>query len=39
MLDVGQIWFDFDSLGFDDFGRDFDTLLELGYMEEVMNGR
>jgi hypothetical protein len=39
MLGIGQIWFDFDSLRFDDFSRDLDTLLELGYMEDVMNGR
>jgi hypothetical protein len=39
MLDIGQIWFDFDGLGFDDFGRDLNTLPELGYMEDVMDGR
>jgi hypothetical protein len=26
-------------LGFDDFGRDLHTLPELGYMEDIMNGR
>jgi hypothetical protein len=38
MFCIGQIWFDFDSLGFDDFGRDLNTLLELGYMEDIMDG-
>jgi hypothetical protein len=39
MLCIGQIRFDFDSLRIDDFDRNFDTLLELGYMEDVMDGR
>jgi hypothetical protein len=37
MLGIGQIWFDFNSLRFDDFGRNLNTLLELGYMEDVMD--
>jgi hypothetical protein len=36
---IGQIGFDFDSLGIDDFGGDLDTLSELGYMKDVMDGR
>jgi hypothetical protein len=39
MFCISQIWFDFDSLRFDDCGRDLDTLLELGYMENVMISR
>jgi hypothetical protein len=39
MLCIGQIWFDFDSLGIDDFGGDLNTLSELGYMKDVMDGR
>jgi hypothetical protein len=39
MLCIGQIWFDFDSLGVDDFGGDLNTSSELGYMEDVMDGR
>jgi hypothetical protein len=38
MLCIGQIWFDFDSLGFDDFSRDLNTLLKLGHMEDIMDG-
>jgi hypothetical protein len=38
MLAIGQIWFNFNSLEFDDFGRDLDALLELGYMKDVMDG-
>jgi hypothetical protein len=38
MLCIGQIWFDFDSLGIDDFGGDLNTLPELGYMKDVMDG-
>jgi hypothetical protein len=38
MLSIGQIWFDFDSLGIDDFGGDLNTLYELGYMKDVMDG-
>jgi hypothetical protein len=36
---IGQIWFDFDSLRIDDLGGDFNTLSELGYMKDVMDGR
>jgi hypothetical protein len=36
---IGQIWFDFDSLGIDDFGGDLNTLSKLGYMKDVMDGR
>jgi hypothetical protein len=36
---IGQIGFDFDSLGIDDFGGDLNTLSELGYMKDVMDGR
>jgi hypothetical protein len=39
MFCIGQIWFDFDSLGIDDLGGDFNTLSELGYMKDVMDGR
>jgi hypothetical protein len=38
MLCIGQIRFNFDSLGIDDFGRNLNTLSELGYMEDVMDG-
>jgi hypothetical protein len=38
MFCIGQIWFDFDSLGIDDLGGDFNTLSELGYMKDVMDG-
>jgi hypothetical protein len=36
---IGQIWFDFDNLGIDDLGGDLNTLSELGYMKDVMDGR
>jgi hypothetical protein len=39
MFCIGQIWFDFDSLGIDNLGGDFSTLSELGYMKDVMDGR
>jgi hypothetical protein len=39
MLYIGQIRFDFDNLGIDDFSRNLNTLPELGYMEDVMDGR
>jgi hypothetical protein len=39
MLCIGQIWFDFDNLGIDDLGGDLNTLSELGYMKDVMDGR
>jgi hypothetical protein len=39
MLCIGQIWFDFDSLGIDNFGGDLNTLSEFGYMKDVMDGR
>jgi hypothetical protein len=39
MFCIGQIWFDFDSLGIDDLGGDLNTLSELGYMKDVMDGR
>jgi hypothetical protein len=39
MLCIGQIWFDFDSLGIDDFGGDLNTLSELGYMKDVKDDR
>jgi hypothetical protein len=39
MFYIGQIWFDFDGLGIDDFGGDLNTLSELGYMKDVMDGR
>jgi hypothetical protein len=35
MLCIGQIWFDFDSLGIDDFGGNLNTLSELGYMKNL----
>jgi hypothetical protein len=39
MFCIGQIWLDFYSLGIDDLGGDFNTLSELGYMKDVMDGR
>jgi hypothetical protein len=39
MLCIGQVWFDFDDLGIDDLGRNLNTLPELGYMEDIMDGR
>jgi hypothetical protein len=36
---IGQIRLDFDGLGIDDFSRNFNTLFELGYMEDIMDGR
>jgi hypothetical protein len=36
---IGQIGFDFDSLGIDDLSGDFNTLPELRYMKDVMDGR
>jgi hypothetical protein len=37
MFCISQIRFDFDGLGIDDLGRNFNTLPKLGYMEDVMN--
>jgi hypothetical protein len=39
MFCIGQIGLDFDNLGIDDFGRNLNTFPELGYMEDIMNGR
>jgi hypothetical protein len=39
MFCIGQVWFDFDDLGIDDLGRNLNTLPELGYMEDIMDGR
>jgi hypothetical protein len=39
MFCIGQIRFDFDGLGIDDLGRNFNKLPKLGYMEDVMDGR
>jgi hypothetical protein len=39
MFCIGQIRFDFDSLGIDEFGRKFNTLSELGHMKDIMDGR
>jgi hypothetical protein len=39
MFRISQIWFDFDSLGIDDLGGDLNTLSELRYMKDVMDGR
>jgi hypothetical protein len=39
MFCIVQIRFDFNSLGIDDFGMNLNTLPELGYMEDVMDGR
>jgi hypothetical protein len=36
---IGQIRFDFDSLGIDDRSGDLNTPSELGYMEDIMDGR
>jgi hypothetical protein len=38
MLCISQIWFDFDGLGIDDLGRNFNAFLKLRHMEDVMNG-
>jgi glutaredoxin-related protein len=38
MFYIGQVRFDFDGLGIDDFGRNFDAFLKLRHMEDVMNG-
>jgi hypothetical protein len=38
MLLIGKIGFNVDALCINDFGRNTDTLLELRYMEDIMNG-
>jgi hypothetical protein len=38
MFCIGQIRFDFDGLGIDDFGRKLNTLPDLGHMEDIMDG-
>jgi hypothetical protein len=39
MFCIGQVWVDFDDLGIDDLGRNLNTLPELEYMEDIMDGR
>jgi hypothetical protein len=39
MFYIGYIRLDFDGLGIDDLGRNFDTFPKLRYMEDVMDGR